>query len=160
MLVCSCFTVKLISWQCWNTDVACYGRINSLLLLIEATWRQHSIVISVSGGGDPEHTLVMCLYVTLMARDTRSLNSGSYAEDVMSWAWACQSTLWLERLIHGHTRSLETVQGLLRKRERFDDSITGHGYKTLLGGICTRGILSGTSLVHGPCAHDSLRGVA
>lgn len=35
-------------------------------------------MISVSSGGDPEHTLVMCLYVTLMARDTRSLNSGSY----------------------------------------------------------------------------------
>lgn len=38
------------------------------------------MVISVSGGGDPEHTLVMCVYVTLMARDTGSINSGGRDE--------------------------------------------------------------------------------
>lgn len=42
--------------------------------------------------------------------------------------------------------------GLLHKTGRFDGSITGRGYNTLLDGICTRGIAGGTSLVHGPCA--------
>lgn len=152
--------VKLISWQCWNTDVAFYSQINSSLLLIEASWRQLSVVISVSSCGEPEHTPVMCFMWHWWPETVWVSTADHTAEDVMSWVWAWQSRLWVERRMHGHTRSLETVQGLLRKWEQFDDSIMGHGYKTLLGGICTRGILSGTSLVHGPCAHDSLRGVA
>lgn len=150
--------VKLISLLCRNIDVACYGRINSLFLLIEVTWRQCSFVISVAGFGDPEHPPVMCFYMTLMARDINSRSYGGGCYEL--------SLSMTERALIGkthtwtHTHSLETVQGLLRKRERFDDSIKGHGYKTLLDWICTRGILSGTSLVYGPCAHNSLRGVA